>query len=1073
MRRPNHRARFVALVMGLMFLGSIFVPTVQAQTATNVQSVGELNVDAQGAVSGTNLQADLTEADGVLHGFTSLALDSELFTSVSIDGFQQAEKLRGVGSSSIMLRGSNAVVSVYDNINSAVKIQATQDTEVTYDLAQDAQAEAASDHVVHLRSANDAYLGSIVLVGASAQDELTAESGEVTADVSESSSVVFRAKPVYVNQQAYTDAVVTAMAEGQLASEIVTEFDASQHAMSRVDYRDDVTTRTAAEAGGGVETDVRSRTSSSAVVAYDLAYETLSVDTTENVAVYVDGELATRAESASDVRAHAAAGQAAYHAFQADGRTQALVSTGSFQTAAEHTVSVVSSANADARTEAQARAEARSQAQSRVEGDYELHAGGKLTGSFSTAVVSEAEGSVESYTVLDTRTEVFTNAHVEGNSDAQMHAESGSRVVVDGPQARMTLQDDVHASFIVEAKADAEASFDLAADVEARAESQHVVHLQGPNGFTGSMVLVQADGSAASESRLETTADGSVKAHLQQDAQVVFRTSARAQADAEARAHASEEVVARAIAQGKVGAQVTTGFEANAATSTHTEYYNTVHLETTAEARGEYDFVYQADADAGSSFVVDSRGTSLSAKTASDIKVYVDGEAAAQVTSADAALNAEGYAAYYVDTSMSAQTRVVVNADVAAGAQADVKIVSKVDLAARAAANADAFGQFKIFYDGTAVGSYVTLRTDVEAGVVSDFTMASTGTTVFSSVKAGSSSFVSSGADGSTRLTLENEETTVVVTDTTSAYLKAVAKAETDVDFRAGGDVDATIVSENVVELTSENGAYLGSMVITNVEGRAAADSHFEVDGPDVRAHLEQNAQVVFRTHVGIETELSATQRTMINHAVATGNVGGQVLVQTQESLSARAHSESQAAARTTAEARGHASATAKAQAESVSTAHAEASGRVTTAITASYYNDVQLVTAATKDRVEITASSTTSAGKTIIVSLDPSTIEGMSQGEAQILVDGQAAAQASSYADILNPNDDDGEDEYFVLAGDAGVQVLVSLAHFSTRTVTLQSQETSSPPMFMYATMFLGVLVAAETALLVRARRD
>ena len=72
-----------------------------------------------------------------------------------------------------------------------------------------------------------------------------------------------------------------------------------------------------------------------------------------------------------------------------------------------------------------------------------------------------------------------------------------------------------------------------------------------------------------------------------------------------------------------------------------------------------------------------------------------------------------------------------------------------------------------------------------------------------------------------------------------------------------------------------------------------------------------------------------------------------------------------------------------------------------------------------------------------------------------------EPAREASSYADVLNPADDNGHAEYFVLAGEAGVQVLVSVPHFSVHTVTLR-ERASTNGAYMYATFALGVVVIA-----------
>jgi hypothetical protein len=191
----------------------------------------------------------------------------------------------------------------------------------------------------------------------------------------------------------------------------------------------------------------------------------------------------------------------------------------------------------------------------------------------------------------------------------------------------------------------------------------------------------------------------------------------------------------------------------------------------------------------------------------------------------------------------------------------------------------------------------------------------------------------------------------------------------------------------------------------------------------------------------------------MINRAIAAGHVAGQVIVQTQASVEAEVH----ALERTS---------------ESVATSAQQAYGQVTSAVTAGY-GAVSVVTAATKARVDITVSSALDTGQTLLVSLDPDTIPGMAKGKASIRFDGEAVAQAASYADILDPNDDGGAAEYFVLAGEAGTQVLVSIPYFSVHTVTLEEQRDHPNSLYMYATVILGILALVEGAFLARAARS
>lgn len=1059
----------VGFVTGL-FLLSLVAPLGAAQAGLNLKSVGEIFVDAEGKAEGQNVAASILEAQGALQAYTSLALGAEIFSEVSIDGWSQVHKIEGVGSSSIVLRGSNAVVTIHDNINSEVQIQATKSTDVAFKLAAGASAElsAGSEHEASVSGSGGAHLGDMIIVdadgAASGNSYFSASAnGQLSAHLDGGSQVVFRADPVYVEAEAYTDAVVSALVDGFLAAEVITEFEGSASVQSSVEYFADTWTETTIHADNRVETRVSAQGDAGAMVAYDLAYETLAVSNADDVAVYADGKLAARADSAAEVEASAEAGTAAYFAATANGRTQVLASTPGFSASAQHSLAITATAGASAQLQAQAQAQARAAFEARAEGSFNVYLGGKVAGQFSSSVVASAQAGIQSHVNLETKTEVFTSAEVRADAWTQVQTESRAELRFEGQKTSLTLHDDAYATLMLEAKTAAQADFSLGADVRAYAESSTMAHLESSaTGYAGTMLIVNADGSAAADSQLTVESGSSVHAELSSGARLIV------QSGAEARAFASAEVVAHAVAEGKLGAQVVAGVQGSAVVTSENNFYAGVQADVEAAARGDFTVDFSSEVSGAASFVFDARSSAaLSAKTSADIQVYVDGQAAARVQSAGAALNAEGHAAFHAEVAAQGQVRVVVNTGLEAGASADVRIVSRLSADAKANAKADAFGSFKLYYDGSAVGSYVSLKTDVEAGVITDFALAASGE-VFADIKAGASAFVSAGAEGSAVLHLENNEASLDISDTTTAHMRVVAKADTTAEFRLAGDVTAHATSQTIVDLAAEG--YAASMIITSVEGKASADSYFEItaDG-SVVAHLEAGAQVVFKSHVGIETELSAQQRTMINAAIATGKVGGQVFVQTQASVSAAAKAAAQASAR--AQASAEASAEAAAEARAALVAAAQAEGSVTTSITASYYNDVQLVTAATKSRVDVTVSSTVSAGKTIIVSLDKATISGMAQGNAEILVDGQAAVQASSYADILNPSDDGGASEYFVLAGEAGTQVLVSIPHFSTRVVTLRATPVEGPSAFMYATVFLGALIAAETVYLIRRR--
>lgn len=1037
MQRPGLSASFaVALVAALLA-----APAATAQSQLNVKSVGEFFVDAKGRASGQNLATSIAEADGLIEGFSSLALGADIFSSIRVNGFTQAEKIKGVGSSALTLRGSNALVSLHDNINSVVLIETTSPTTVAYKLAPDVTATQEGPHgaIVRLTHGSQGYLGSLVAYGAAGPgaqgDILRLKGGEIVAHTVAGSKLVFLAKPIYLAAADHEAALVQAAAAGSLASHYVTEFEGSSVRTSQVDYAPH--TRTAASGAGSVATTVRSEAEPSRVLAYDLAYETLPARSASDVAVYADGKLATRASSPSEVRAFAQSGIAAFHAIVSNGRTQILASTPDFPAPGEHRIVV--SVGAQASTESQAQAEESGNDDARVYGGFEYHSNGKLTGDFLTSVIPEGHAQLLSFTELATRTEIFRSVSVDAGAEATFHAEGADAMRIETSKADLTLMDDVLATLMLRAKAPADATFELASSVTARALRDGVLTLQGPHGPAGALVLL-GDGT------LTANAQGAIHARLAAGSAILYRGAADA--------HASEEAVLGALADGLVGAQLLAGTQAGATATKATTFSDDVTASIRPSGAGVFivDYLARTD-DAPRGFVFDARGASIAARSASDIHVTVDGVEAIPVDSPADALDLAGFPRYFASTSLDGALRVIVHTAAATGHAASIHITSTVESAARANTGTDAFGAFRLFHDGSAVGSYVKLKADRAAGAVSGFTMVATGEPIFASLAAGASSFASTGSDGASVLKLENREARLEFADTTNGFAKIVALQDTEAAFRLAAGLRAESRGPEVIEIIDANGEQLASLVIAGGDAAGSLEAHGE---REIRANLARGAQAIFRTHAGIESELSDAQRTMINAAIAGGHIAGQVMVQTQADLEADIHELEQ---------------TARTESEGVLIAAQSAFGEVTSAVTASY-GDVQVLTAATKTRVDITVASAAAVGKTLIVSLDPDTVPGMSTGHAVIKFDGEIVAQASSYSDILDPNDDDGVAEYFVLAGDAGTQVLVSIPHFSVHTVTLEEQPQNSNALYMYATGFLGLLVVVESALLARGHK-
>lgn len=1022
----------LAIVGALLATGIVPLASAQNDAAgfspLSALFVGDLLVDAEGHVSGQNLAATLNEASGSLSAYS--ASGEALFRSVIVDGFAQTQKLQGVGSPALHLQGSNAALTLLDDVHSTVQVAASKATTVRFDLASNVQPIARTAGLVDLNGPRQQWLGSIIAVGAdgpsSLGDSLTLLDGQVVAHAKSGSDIIFMAAPragASPDAIALQRVVVTAASRGELASSFVTDFAASGIASTQLDAARAFTTQTSAATR--IETIVGSAAPSPAILHYDLAYETFGVRSANDVAVYVDGALAAHAQSAADVRDLAQQGIASYYAIVDGARTQVLASTSDFLGATEHRVSIEAS---HALTQAQARAQ--KHADARVFGDLALHANGKLTGEFLTATLGKADALVSSYTTLPARAEIFSAIKVDGNKQGATLSLDAQHLRVSGAKADLTLVDDAYGTLLLDAKQDASAAFTLAPGIHAVPRLSNLVKLEGANGVdAGTLIAIDNDISRKVSSSLHAS-DGRVTATLEKGARVIYRSPGAGE-------FATEAAVAEAIANGRVGAQLLAGLQGPSVATTRAEYFSGVLSNVASHARGDIAVEYVSQLDGARAFVLDAKGAALAAKTASDVLVLVDGVPAIPVSNAETVFALGAQARSYVETSPDGALRIIVNTARGAGQTAHVLVESK--LAAAASADHAQFGAFKLFEDGAAVGSFVKLHADRVSGAISHFGLLSSQNDLFDSLVAGASSFRSAGADGATSLLLENKEARIDAVDSASGSLHIVAKQATGAAFQLASGVHAQSQASGVVGLKDDAGEALGSLVLVGPGALVVA-------GQQVSAELMKGQQVIFHANTGVQSELTSAQRAMLDQAIASGKVAGSVLVQTQAIAGSL---------------------------EASSRDIKSEVGELTTS-SVSALGDVQLVAAATKDRVDVTISSATSNGRTLLLALDPQSLRGIASGQARVLFDGQAVHEASSLADVLNAEDDAGVAEYFVLAGDAGNEVLVSIPHFSVHTVTLETRSgaAGTTPVYLYASVFLGLLVAVETALLLRNRR-
>jgi parallel beta-helix repeat protein len=120
-------------------------------------------------------------------------------------------------------------------------------------------------------------------------------------------------------------------------------------------------------------------------------------------------------------------------------------------------------------------------------------------------------------------------------------------------------------------------------------------------------------------------------------------------------------------------------------------------------------------------------------------------------------------------------------------------------------------------------------------------------------------------------------------------------------------------------------------------------------------------------------------------------------------------------------------------------------------------------------ERVEVTVESDVENGSTVLINLDNRVLPvGWIR---EVLVDNESATLADDYADILDPNNDNGRPEYLILKGGKGAQILVSIPHFSARVITIRGP-LAAPTAWSPLLVAVAIVIIAIVLLLVFRRR-
>jgi hypothetical protein len=103
--------------------------------------------------------------------------------------------------------------------------------------------------------------------------------------------------------------------------------------------------------------------------------------------------------------------------------------------------------------------------------------------------------------------------------------------------------------------------------------------------------------------------------------------------------------------------------------------------------------------------------------------------------------------------------------------------------------------------------------------------------------------------------------------------------------------------------------------------------------------------------------------------------------------------------------------------------------------------------------------SSENREGRTVVLNIDNYILPVVNVQHVKVEVDGKEIPLADNYEDVLDPMNDGDQAEYLILVGGEGIQVLVSLPHFSTRTITIRGPAAAAPTAWAPLMVAVGIV--------------
>jgi PGF-CTERM protein len=299
------------------------------------------------------------------------------------------------------------------------------------------------------------------------------------------------------------------------------------------------------------------------------------------------------------------------------------------------------------------------------------------------------------------------------------------------------------------------------------------------------------------------------------------------------------------------------------------------------------------------------------------------------------------------------------------------------------------------------------------------------GVSVSGSVFAGAGLDIAStfSADASTTATVQSESgAEIVAHDNDRGIVVVKANGESHVArFNTTSDSSAEQASEKRAVVTKEDGTT--ATVIVVGDGNVTVS-----DSGNVTAQTAEDARVVYRQYEGERNDSEKKQERLIENGTAVA----EVYVQAAGDAASDAGDDSDSTPTDTATATPTPTEAPSEEAEERSADVVRYSEDTTVEVTENAAGTFN----ATVERAE-------SEGKVVIMSVSEAAFENAEN--AEVYVDGEAAVEASSYAEVENAADGGETSKYLVRSSSsaqASTDVVVGINHFSAREVSMQSQD-------------------------------